>query len=107
MRARHVLHAAVVALGASAIASGVALAQSYPARPITFVVPFPPGTAPAIVAKLNGAINEIVGSAEMKPVLEKLSGRSKLGRPQEFAAFITEETRRWSEIVKAANIRID
>ncbi len=51
MRARHVLHAAVVALGASAIASWVALAQSYPMHPITFVVPFPPGTNTDLVAR--------------------------------------------------------
>ncbi|MFM9886816.1 MAG: Bug family tripartite tricarboxylate transporter substrate binding protein [Burkholderiales bacterium] len=67
----------------------------------------PAGTPAAIIQKLNIAINEIVGSAEMKPVLEKLSAKAKLGTPQEFAAFMATETQRWTAIVKAANIKID
>ncbi len=248
MRARHVLHATVSVLGATAIASGVTLAQAYPARPITFVVPFPPGTNTDLVARplvdrLSGllgqpaiidyrpggaggtvgarsasraepdgytlllsppgplvvapllfkdigydpiksfapvatlfsvpqvlgvhpsvpvhSIQELVAYAKENPgkinfaspgygtqphllgeMLKHATGvsmvhvpykgpaqamtdllggqvqmyfetaalfipQAKAGTPQEFAAFITEETRRWSEIVKAANIRID
>jgi tripartite-type tricarboxylate transporter receptor subunit TctC len=67
----------------------------------------PAGTPESIVVKLNAAINEIVRSAEMQATLDRISAKSKLGTPQEFAAFMAAETRRWSAIVKAADIKVE
>jgi tripartite-type tricarboxylate transporter receptor subunit TctC len=67
----------------------------------------PAGTPPLIVVKLNAAINEIVRSAEMQATLDRISAKSKLGSPQEFAAFMAAETRRWSAIIKAADIKVE
>jgi tripartite-type tricarboxylate transporter receptor subunit TctC len=67
----------------------------------------PAGTPMSIVVKLNVAINEIVGSPGMQVNLDKISATPKLGSPQEFAAFMAAQTRKWSEIVKAADIKIE
>jgi tripartite-type tricarboxylate transporter receptor subunit TctC len=67
----------------------------------------PAGTPAPVITKLNLAINEIVGTAEMQAVLDKISAKPKLGSPQEFAAFIAAETRKWSEIVHAAGVKAE
>jgi tripartite-type tricarboxylate transporter receptor subunit TctC len=67
----------------------------------------PAGAPERIVAKLNAAINEIVESAEMQAALDKISAKPKLGSPQEFAAFMAAQARKWSEIVKAAQIKME
>jgi tripartite-type tricarboxylate transporter receptor subunit TctC len=67
----------------------------------------PAGTPPAIVSRLNGAINETLQSAEMKESMGRLSLDAKIGSPQEFAAFIKEEIPRWNAIAKSAGIKIE
>jgi tripartite-type tricarboxylate transporter receptor subunit TctC len=61
----------------------------------------PAGTPPAVVDKLNAAINASLRSPEMKASMSKLGFEAKIGSPQEFAAFIAEELPRWAEIVKS------
>lgn len=67
----------------------------------------PAGTPPDIVGKLNAAINETLRSDEMKTSMAKLGFDAKLGSPQDFAKFITEETPRWTEIVKATGVKAE
>ncbi|HET7765050.1 MAG TPA: tripartite tricarboxylate transporter substrate binding protein [Burkholderiales bacterium] len=67
----------------------------------------PAGTPVPIVQKLNAGINAIVGSAEMQSVLDKISAKPKLGSPEAFAAFMTAEAHRWSDIVRAAGIKAE
>jgi tripartite-type tricarboxylate transporter receptor subunit TctC len=50
---RHFLHL-LTSAAAAPIASGIAEAQNYPARPIRFIVPFPPGGVSDIVARRMG-----------------------------------------------------
>jgi tripartite-type tricarboxylate transporter receptor subunit TctC len=67
----------------------------------------PAGTPPAIVGKLNAAINETLRSPEMKDSMAKLGFDAKIGSPQDFAAFIAEEIPRWAEIVKATGVTFE
>jgi tripartite-type tricarboxylate transporter receptor subunit TctC len=67
----------------------------------------PAGTPPAIVDRLNAAINEVMRSKAMEETLVKLTARARPGTPADFAAFMAAETRKWSETINAANIRAD
>jgi tripartite-type tricarboxylate transporter receptor subunit TctC len=64
----------------------------------------PPRTPRAIVAKLNAAINEVLKLPEVQAHFATLSMRPVGGTPAEMADFVKAETRRWGEVVRAANI---
>jgi tripartite-type tricarboxylate transporter receptor subunit TctC len=66
----------------------------------------PHGTSPEIVRKLNGAINDAIASPEVKPRFEQLNIDTKTTTPEEFAAFIKDQTERWGKVVKDANIKL-
>jgi tripartite-type tricarboxylate transporter receptor subunit TctC len=67
----------------------------------------PAGTPPGIIGKLNATINEILTSAEMQASLRNLGSISQIGSPQEFAAFIASESRKWAAVAKSAGIAVD
>ncbi len=67
----------------------------------------PAGTPAAIVEKLNAAINEVMKSKAMEETLAKLVAQPRVGSPQDFAAFMAAETRKWSETITAAGIKAD
>jgi tripartite-type tricarboxylate transporter receptor subunit TctC len=64
----------------------------------------PPRTPPAIVAKLNEAINEILRSDDVRRHFATLSMRPVGGTPADLAQLIKAETRRWGDVIRAANI---
>ena len=67
----------------------------------------PAGTSAATVDQLNAAINEIMLAPETRVALDKIGARAKPGTPQDFKAFITTETQKWSAIIKTAGVKID
>jgi tripartite-type tricarboxylate transporter receptor subunit TctC len=67
----------------------------------------PAGTPPAVVGKLNGVINETLKAADMQELLTKFGSEPRIGSPQEFAAFLAGETKRWGDVAKAANVVVD
>jgi tripartite-type tricarboxylate transporter receptor subunit TctC len=67
----------------------------------------PAGTPPAVVAKLNAAVNASVDAPEMRAHLARLGATPATGTPQEFAVFFAAETRKWAVVVKSAGIGID
>jgi tripartite-type tricarboxylate transporter receptor subunit TctC len=66
----------------------------------------PHGTPTAIVRTLNGAINEAIGSPEVKTRFEQLNIQSRQSTPEEFSTFVSDETERWGKVVKDANIKL-
>ena len=64
----------------------------------------PPKTPRAIIAKLNAAINEVLKTPEVQAHFAALSMQPVGGTPAEMADFVKAETRRWGEVIRAANI---
>ena len=67
----------------------------------------PKGTPPAVVKKLNESFNKALAAPDMR---EKITGPGNEvggGTPEEFAAFIAAENKRWAALVKAKGIKLD
>ena len=67
----------------------------------------PAGTPPAVVARLNAAVNASLDAPETRAHLARLGATPATGTPQEFAVFFAAETRKWAAIVKSAGISVD
>jgi tripartite-type tricarboxylate transporter receptor subunit TctC len=57
--------------------------------------------------RLNGVINEALRSPETRAALDKLGIEPKITTPQEFAALVATESKKWAEIVRLAGVKID
>ena len=64
----------------------------------------PPKTPPAIVAKLNTAINEVLKEPELQDHFAKLTLQAASGSAAEAKAFIVQETQTWGEVIKEAHV---
>ncbi len=72
-----------------------------------FAIVAPAGTPPAIVAKLNHAINASLESDATKATLAKIGFQSNIGTPEDLAAFIADEMARWAEVAKIAGVKVE
>jgi tripartite-type tricarboxylate transporter receptor subunit TctC len=65
----------------------------------------PAGVPPAIVAKVNAEVTRIINAPQM---LEKLARQGVVpiaSKPDEFTAYMKAEQEKWSQVIKAANIK--
>ena len=67
----------------------------------------PAGVSPAIIAKLNAAINESLKTPAVQATLSQLSVNVKPGTPEEFGGFLAREKEKWLAVAKAARIQLD
>ena len=67
----------------------------------------PAGTPAPIVGKLNGVINESLKGPEMKDLAARFGSEPRIGTPQEFATFLAGETRKWTDIARAAGVSVE
>ena len=65
----------------------------------------PAGTPPAVVVKLNEAINTALTDAETRATLEKLGTSVRPCTVEAFDAFLSAEQRRWEDVATRARIR--
>jgi tripartite-type tricarboxylate transporter receptor subunit TctC len=65
----------------------------------------PPKTPPAIVKKINAAINEIAKSPEVKAHFARVHLATVPADPAQAAVFVKLETKLWGEVIKAAGVQ--
>ncbi|MEJ8822709.1 tripartite tricarboxylate transporter substrate binding protein [Variovorax humicola] len=70
-----------------------------------FGVVAPKGTPPAIIDKLNQAINKAIREPDVAEKITSQGNEIAGGTPEEFGAFIRSESDRWSKLVKTHNIK--
>ena len=65
----------------------------------------PAGTPRETVAKLNEAMVSVLRTPEMKEQLAKLGQEVAWSTPEEFAAFLRDETEKWRKVISATGIK--
>lgn len=72
-----------------------------------FGVVAPAGTPAVIITKLNTEINVALKSPELQAALNGLGARPADETPEQFAAHIATELRKWTQIATSASIKLD
>ncbi len=67
----------------------------------------PAGTPADIVARLNAAMNEGMQAADIQAMLANVGTVAKPGSPQDFAAYIAAQHRRWLEVGRLAGVKVN
>jgi tripartite-type tricarboxylate transporter receptor subunit TctC len=67
----------------------------------------PKSTPKAIVDKLNEAISQIVGQAEVKQTWGKQGAVPMVMNPAQFDKYLNEDIAKWAHVIKSANIKLD
>ncbi len=65
----------------------------------------PAATPPDIVRRLNAALREVLGNAQLKARFDELGSRLVASTPEEFGRFLAQQDARWSATVKSAGIK--
>jgi tripartite-type tricarboxylate transporter receptor subunit TctC len=67
----------------------------------------PAGTPGPVVAKLNAELNKALAHPDLRKRLVELAATPEPGTPAQFKSFITTESRRWQEVVKASGAKAE
>jgi tripartite-type tricarboxylate transporter receptor subunit TctC len=67
----------------------------------------PPRTPKPIIDKINAAMNDVFKLPDIRERLATMSMQPAGGTPADMAAFIKAETKRWGEVIRAANITVN
>jgi hypothetical protein len=67
----------------------------------------PKNTPKAIVDRLNEAISQIVGQAEVKQTRGKQGAVPMVMNPTQFDKYLNEDIAKWANVIKSANIKLD
>jgi tripartite-type tricarboxylate transporter receptor subunit TctC len=74
---------------------------------VWFGIVGPPGLPRAVVARLNGAINEALGSADVRTNLTNLGIEPRPGTPEDFATLLSQDAPRWFDIIRTTGIKLE
>ena len=67
----------------------------------------PAGTPAEIVNKLNAAINDGLKTPKLQARLKQLAAETRIGTPQDFAAFIKAEDPKWTAMAKMSGLKAE
>jgi tripartite-type tricarboxylate transporter receptor subunit TctC len=67
----------------------------------------PAGTSRPIVARLNAELVRIMHAPDLKERLATMGTEPRTSTPEEFSAYLKEETARWGEIVRKAGVKAE
>src|SRR4051812_9050011 len=67
----------------------------------------PPKTPPAIVAKLNAAINQALADPDVKAQYARMHLQAVGGTPADMAKIVKDDTERWGAVIKSAKVAIE
>jgi tripartite-type tricarboxylate transporter receptor subunit TctC len=73
---------------------------------VNFIVA-PPGTPMAIRQQLSEAVARALASADVEQAFAKIGAQARPASPEQLAAYMTEQQRRWAKIVEATRISVD
>src|SRR5580704_8136990 len=65
----------------------------------------PAGVPRPIIAKLNAAMNRVIRSPAFKEHFAAVGDEPAGGTPEEFAALIASDSKKWGEVIKRAGIK--
>lgn len=72
-----------------------------------FGVAAPAGTPPAVIAKMNSEINNLLALTEVKEAMAKAGVDPIGGKPERLDALVQSEIKMWAQVVKKGNITAD
>jgi tripartite-type tricarboxylate transporter receptor subunit TctC len=67
----------------------------------------PAGMPRAVVARLNGAINDALGSPELRTSFASLGIEPRVTTPEAFATLLADDAPRWLEIIRITGIKLE
>ena len=67
----------------------------------------PASTPDAVIARLNGAVNEALKQPDIRQMIEGSGGIVAGGTPEAYGKFIAQERAKWAPVIKNANITLD
>src|SRR5262245_48010776 len=67
----------------------------------------PAGTPAPIIARLQQEISKVLADKDIQEDAQRLGTVAGGEKPEEFAEFVRGETRKWGQVIKDANIRIE
>ena len=73
---------------------------------IWFGLGAPKSTPAQIIDRLNQETNAALADPKIKGRLAELGGTALAGSPADFGKFIVDETEKWGQLIRAANIRV-
>ncbi len=66
----------------------------------------PKGTPPAVIARLSAAIQDALKKDEVIAKLATLGSEARGSTPEQFAKFLQDESQKWADVMKQANIKV-
>lgn len=67
----------------------------------------PAGTPADVIAKLNRDVNTVLNQPDVRERLTKLGMDVRPGTPEALGSLVRGEIKKWTEVAKAANIKVD